>query len=356
MRNLRLMAVLSVIFVFVVGLSAPNKVSAAVEVTPMAYDFGTVEVGETSSTIITIKNIFVVQHEIISVFAVQMSSDSDSDFEIAVNPAPVSLQPGEQPGEDGDSAEIEVTFTPSNVAPKTATLQIVTNDALQPLVEVALEGIGGETIIEVTPLEYDFGTVTIGDSATTIVTIQNTNGHIITINGISLAGGIDPHFSITSSPTLPAFLDWNGISSAEVEITFSPQTAGDKTTVLAIVSDDLVNPMILVPLSGEGVDSEPDPEEQVAEILDFIDESVAAGTLEGSGNGNSAENRLNALRNMIEAAGDLIEAGDIDGACGQLMAVYKKCDGLPRPPDFVAGEAQEELAQMILDLMASLGC
>ncbi len=59
---------------------------------------------------------------------------------------------------------------------------------------------------------------------------------------------------------------------------------------------------------------------------------------------------------MIEAAGDLIGTGDIDEACAQLMAAHKKCDGLPRPPDFVAGEAREDLAQMILNLMASLGC
>jgi hypothetical protein len=98
------------------------------------------------------------------------------------------------------------------------------------------------------------------------------------------------------------------------------------------------------------------PEEQIAEILDFIDASVAEGTLAGSGPGNSAQNRLNALINMIEASGDLIEAGDIDQACGQLMAVHRKCDGESPPPDFVEGDAAAELAQMILNLIASLGC
>ncbi len=59
---------------------------------------------------------------------------------------------------------------------------------------------------------------------------------------------------------------------------------------------------------------------------------------------------------MIEAAGDLIEAGDIDGACEQLGAALRKTDGEPRPPDFVEGEAASELAQRILDLMTALGC
>ena len=91
-------------------------------------------------------------------------------------------------------------------------------------------------------------------------------------------------------------------------------------------------------------------------ILDFFDQSVADGTLEGYGRGNSANGRLNALRNMLEMAGDLIAIGDIEGACRQLNAALRKCDGDSPPPDFVAGEAVEELYDMILELMDELGC
>ena len=59
-----------------------------------------------------------------------------------------------------------------------------------------------ETLIEVTPTEYDFGDVIIGDSATTIITIQNTDVHILTINGISLSGGLDPNYSIILKPQM----------------------------------------------------------------------------------------------------------------------------------------------------------
>jgi hypothetical protein len=91
-------------------------------------------------------------------------------------------------------------------------------------------------------------------------------------------------------------------------------------------------------------------------ILNFFDESVADGSLVGEGPGKSAENRLNALRNMLEAAGDLINAGTYEEACGQVMAVYEKIDGDPKPPDFVSGPAAVELAIMILELMNTLGC
>jgi hypothetical protein len=96
--------------------------------------------------------------------------------------------------------------------------------------------------------------------------------------------------------------------------------------------------------------SEPD------DILEFFDESVADGILTGDGPGISADNRLNALENMLEMAGDLIDIGDTEGACVQLGAALNKCDGASPPPDFVAGEAATELHNMILELMDALGC
>ena len=91
-------------------------------------------------------------------------------------------------------------------------------------------------------------------------------------------------------------------------------------------------------------------------ILTFFDESVADGTLTGYSPGNSANGRLIALRNMLEMAGDLIHVNDIEGACGQLRATLRKCDGYSPPPDFVTGEAVSKLYEMILELMAELGC
>ena len=91
------------------------------------------------------------------------------------------------------------------------------------------------------------------------------------------------------------------------------------------------------------------------ELLDSC-EFVSGGTLEGDGPGNSANGRLNALRNMLEMAGDLIGIDDIEGACVQLHAALGKCDGDSPPPDFVAGLAASELYTMITELMAELGC
>lgn len=94
----------------------------------------------------------------------------------------------------------------------------------------------------------------------------------------------------------------------------------------------------------------------IAEVLAFFDTSVADGTLVGNGPGRSADGRRGALRNMIEAAGDFIEEGLYEEACEQLGAAYRKCDGDPRPPDFITGDAADDLADMILGVMDELGC
>jgi hypothetical protein len=191
----------------------------------------------------------------------------------------------------------------------------------------------------------------VGYSSSQVVTITNT-GSETCIFSIGFKSGSSSNFNVTSNPSGQSV---QPNETVDVEITFSPIAEGISSAILEI-SSDIPNPTVEVQLSGNGVSAEDPPNEQITNILDFIEESVDEGTLTGIGNGNSAGNRLNALINMIEAAGDLIEAGDLDDACGQLMAAYKKCDGLPRPPDFVDGDSRAELAQLILNLMASMGC
>jgi hypothetical protein len=212
-------------------------------------------------------------------------------------------------------------------------------------------------VIEVLPMVYDFGDVELGTSSTNIITISNVGEYALTVFDISFQPGSSSDFSITMAPTLPTVVQID--MSTEVEITYTPSAEGYSSAVLEISSNDPYYSLVQVQLSGTGVEVEPPPEEQIAEVLDFIDTSVDQGTLMGDGPGNSAEKRLNALRNMIEAASDLIEHGEIEKACQQLMDAYKKTDGLTppeSPPDFVTGDAASELASMLQVLMTSLGC
>lgn len=195
--------------------------------------------------------------------------------------------------------------------------------------------------LEVLPPTHDFGDIEVGASSSTIVTVMNV-GYEEEYLSLSISGSAD--FAITSS--VPATISPG--SNVFVQITFTPSAEALATGTL------VTNGIDTTMLTGQGVAVEPPPSNTVAEILAFFDESVAAGTLYGDGPGSSADGRRGALRNKIKAAGDLLESGE--NACGQLLDAHQRCDGLPRPPDFVAGPAAGTLAEMILTLMGNLGC
>lgn len=54
-------------------------------------------------------------------------------------------------------------------------------------------------------------------------------------------------------------------------------------------------PVVEVSLSGTGVEEEPPPSEQIADILEFFDASVANGTQVGDGSGKSAQGRRQSI-------------------------------------------------------------
>lgn len=207
--------------------------------------------------------------------------------------------------------------------------------------------------IEVAPDLIDFGSVEVGSSTTARVTISNTGITPLGLSGISLAssgGG----FSVASAPPLPTSL-FPG-ATVDVGLVFAPSAIGSFSNALFITSDDPQESLVQVDLVGAGVVTEVPPGQQIAAIISFFHDSVTAGTLEGSGPGSSAAGRLGALRNMLEAADDLIAQGAIADACVQLQDALRRTDGNPRPPDFVSGTAAAELASRIATLLNSLGC
>ena len=97
-------------------------------------------------------------------------------------------------------------------------------------------------------------------------------------------------------------------------------------------------------------------DEQAMALLAFFDGLVASRDLVGEGTGDSASGRLNALRNMIEASGDLLGPGRTVEACEQLQDARLRTDGLFPPPDFASGPAAPELEAEIAQLRLNLRC
>jgi hypothetical protein len=204
--------------------------------------------------------------------------------------------------------------------------------------------------IEVAPPNLDFGMVDLGDASLGIVTITNVGNEDRSVEAVALTGGSNPAFTLAPL-SLPAVLPRDGV--LDVEITFTPTVAAIVEGTLEVTSDDPDSPLLTVSLVGEGVPLD-DP---VMALLDEVfDPAVDDGTLVGDGPGSSGPGRLRALRNMIEAAGDLIDTGFIDEACDQLLNAQKRADGLFPPPDFVTGPSGPVLYDEIGLLRSDLGC
>ena len=205
----------------------------------------------------------------------------------------------------------------------------------------------------------DFGEVVLGESSTVDITFTNSGFDYIILYFDFMEG--DCGFSVDPE-RITVLLNQPGT----ITITFTPSDPVVCNSVLYVYTHDRVGKTKLgeVKLTGKGID-----DITVGDILDFFDQCDLLGNLEGyvpdksakKGNGSDklADNRLNALRNMIKAAGNLIDSGKIDEACGQLKAAYKKMDRLNTPGSskyFVTGVAGLALSDMDQELMDGLGC
>lgn len=211
-----------------------------------------------------------------------------------------------------------------------------------------------EIVVYPATLSHDFGDVAIGEFETYVVQIMNIGNADLVVSSVTLDPLGSADFTITSVPETPFTVAPSETFVVDIETTFTPTTEGYVSTTLLIESNDADEPLVGVELSGAGVVVEIPPAQQIQNILDFFNQSVSDGTLVGYGPGNSPEKRLNALRNMINAAGDLINDECYAQAIEQLESIDKKTDGEQRPPDFVVGEAVPVLNQMVKNLIADL--
>ncbi len=87
-------------------------------------------------------------------------------------------------------------------------------------------------------------------------------------------------------------------------------------------------------------------------IIDFFKDGVEDGTIRGRGRKTWLANaRLWIFGQMLESAKRQLENGRIDRACRTLHRIERRCDGEPRPKDFIKGDAVPDLYEMILDLI-----
>jgi hypothetical protein len=216
-----------------------------ISVAPVSVNLGNIPVGDTSaSKTVTITNKGTSD---LSVDSVTITGTNASEFSQISGCTTIPAK---------GSCTVSVTFTPEiPYVKKSAVMSIASNDPKKPTVNVKLSGQAPPPKISASPMSVNFGSVPVGStSSPKIVTVKNTGTSALTINGIFITGVNAGEFSQTHDCSVLAKGE-----ACSISVTFNPATAGKKTALVNIPSNDPKKPNVTVKLSGTGPGSAPVP-------------------------------------------------------------------------------------------------
>jgi hypothetical protein len=227
-----------------------------VSITPNGFDFQSVRLNTNSAAKgFTLSNEGTVN---LSIASIGVTGGDGAMFGVSQGSCP-SLSPVLGPGQ---GCEISVTFVPTSIGGKMTTLRIVSDATNQLVLDVILTGTGEAPLIDVPSDSYDFGKVLKGHSSTVQgITLTNNGGVALAVTSIGVAGADASMFQVTQGSCLSFSPTLSPGTGCDVEVVFAPDSKGDKTTVLSIVSDALNSPTTEIELNGRGVDFLVGPEE-----------------------------------------------------------------------------------------------
>ncbi len=206
-----------------------------------SFDFGRVVVDSSASQNIVVKNIgnaeLVIQNII-------LTGKDSSEFKFESVVAPFTIN-------SSDSIAVEVTFTPKSEGEKNTVLRVTSNDPDSNQVDISLTGSGNLILphIFLSHSSLNFGEVVFDSSASQNIVMKNTGAAELVIHGITLTGQDSSEFSIDSGSG-PFTI--NPGDSIAVEVTFTPESGGEKNTVLRITSNDPDSNQVDISLTGVG--------------------------------------------------------------------------------------------------------
>ncbi|TRX27549.1 choice-of-anchor D domain-containing protein [Flavobacterium franklandianum] len=203
-------------------------------------DFGSVDTSSGTTT-----KTFTIQNTggtTLTIGTISFSGTNAANFTITTNPSATVTA--------GASTTFVVSFNPSALGLRTATISIVNDDADENPYDFSIQGTGTEQEINIlgnattivdgdsTPSITDwtnFGSVDASlGTITKTFTVQNTGSNTLTIGTISISGTNASEFNITTNPSATLT---SGASTTFV-VTFDPSATGTRTATIAIANND----------------------------------------------------------------------------------------------------------------------
>ena len=214
------------------GIPALPAISAA----PTSHDFGEVAIGDSSSTIVVVKNVGTALLTVSDISLIPAD-----EFRIDGVTVPIALTPG-------DSFLLAVQFVPLTTGSKSAVLHITSDNDGSNLLVVNLSGTAfviARPQIAVLPAAHDFGDLALNDSASATLVVKNIGDAVLTISEIRLIPGEEFRLDSVATPLTIAPGD-----SFSLGLRFVPLATGLKNATLRLVSDDADNNLLDISLTG----------------------------------------------------------------------------------------------------------
>jgi hypothetical protein len=216
------------------GLASAPAWTQEMECKPCNYDFGKVEVGDSTSYAIQLTNTGDKKITITS------KSKRGRAFSFGDFPLPLKIAPGA-------SVQLPIIFKPSAKGKTDGVFELVST-ARDERLTMDVSGVGessGNPQLGISPASLNFGSVTVGSSATLVTTLTASNAAVT----ISADRSTSPEFAILNlqlPTTIPAG------QSLAVTIQFTPSSSGTDSAKAGFISDAKDSPTI-EHLTGTGV-------------------------------------------------------------------------------------------------------
>jgi hypothetical protein len=238
--------------------------SGSVTLSPTSENFGSVNVGSSSSPItFTLTNNSSTTATSVSP---SVSGGNSGDFSIT-NSGTGSCAAASGSITTGHSCTFTVTFTPGATGSRSTTLSVSYSggDGASPQTS-ALSGTGNATgSVSLSPSSKNFGTITVGSASTGVTfTLSNTTGSSVTGITVTFTGGNTGDFVNLGSGTCTSTLAAS--SSCTIIATFNPTAAGSRSTTLNVADSASSSPQ-QSSLSGTGIVSVTAPAAAIFGIL-----------------------------------------------------------------------------------------
>ncbi len=153
----------------------------------------------------------------------------------------------------GGSSQVTVSFSPEGPAEYSAAVLIGSDDPDEPTVEVPLSGTGRAPLIDLSPPDFDFGTLYLGCDTVQTLSISNLGNAELVVS--ELAFTTDSEFlGFDLAETVNGALPWTLAAgeSLEVFVDYEPWDVYEDSGFLQVISEDPWRPSIISLFEGTG--------------------------------------------------------------------------------------------------------